>query len=130
MTETPISVLKEAAASGLRLEAQPDGLHVNPAEDCSPAFEETLRAHKPQLLALLRLPFVMVFSETLNETIFFCADEQTKAVLVEAGASEFSIYTRDELTILCQANRIAPLAPDELCKVHEIKKTFNGSIAK
>ncbi len=124
MTETPISVLKEAATGGLRLEAQLDGLHVNPAEDCSPAFEETLRSYKPQLLALLRLPFVMVFSETLNETIFFCADEQTKAVLVEAGASEFSIYTRDELTILCQANRIAPLAPDE------IKRAFNGRFAK
>ena len=130
MTETPISVLKEAATRGLRLEAQLDGLHVNPAEDCSPAFEETLRSYKPQLLALLQLPFVMVFSEILVETIFFCEDEDTKAALIEAGAEEWSIYTRAELRILCEQNRVAPLSPDELRKVHEIKRTFNGRIAK
>ena len=130
MTETPISVLKEAAERGLRLEVQPDGLHVIPGEHCSPAFEETLRSHKPQLLALLRLPFVMVFSQILEETVFFCADEHTKAALLKAGADEFGIYTRSELQTLCQANRVAPLSPDELRKVHEIRRTFNGRIAK
>ena len=130
MTETPVSVLKEAAERGLRLEAQPDGLHVNPGEHCSPPFEETLRAYKPQLLALLRLPFVMVYSRTLVETIFFCADDATKAALIEAGAEEWSIYTRAELRTLCEANRVAPLTPHELRQVHEIKRTFNGRIAK
>jgi hypothetical protein len=130
MTKPPISVLKEAAERGLRLEAQPDGLHVNPGEHCEPAFEETLRAYKPQLLALLKLPFAMVYSETLEETIFFCADEVTKAALIEAGAEEWSIYTRSELRILCEANRVEPLSPDELRKVHEIKRTFSGRIAK
>jgi hypothetical protein len=128
MTETPVSVLKEAAELGLRLEAQPDGLHVNPGDQCSPAFEETLRAHKPHLLALLRLPFVMVFSETLQQDVFFCHDEQTKAALIEAGADEWSIYTRGELRILCEAKRVAPLSDAELRKVHEIKRTFNGSL--
>jgi hypothetical protein len=130
MTKTPISVLKEAAASGLRLEAQPDGLHVNPGEDCPPAFEETLRAYKPQLLALLHLPFVMVYSQILEETVFFCENEDTKAALIEAGAGKWSIYTRSELQILCEQNRVAPLSPDELRKVHQIKRTFNGRIAK
>jgi hypothetical protein len=128
MTETPISVLKEAAERGLRLEAQPDGLHVIPGEHCSPAFEETLRSYKPHLLALLRLPFVMVFSQILEETIFFCRDETTKAALMEAGASEWSIYTKAELRVLVANNRVAPLSPDELRKVHEIKRTFNGSL--
>jgi len=51
-------------------------------------FADTLQDHKPQLLALLRLPFVMVDSEILGETIFFCQDEATKAALIEAGADE------------------------------------------
>ncbi len=128
MTETAISVLKEAAACGLRLEAHPDGLHVNPGEHCSPVFEETLRVYKPQLLALLRLPFVMVHSKALEETVFFAADEDTKAALIEAGASEWSIYTKAELRVLVAQNRVAPLSPDELRNVHEIKKTFHGRI--
>ena len=72
----------------------------------------------------------MVFSQILGETIFFCEDEHTKTALVEAGADEWSIYTRDELRILCDQNRVAPLSPDELRKVHEIKRTFNGRIAE
>jgi hypothetical protein len=72
----------------------------------------------------------MVYSKALEETIFFCQDEETKASLVEAGADSFSIYTKDELRILCEANRTAPLSPDELRKVHEIKRTFHGRITK
>jgi hypothetical protein len=117
MTETPISVLKEAAERGLRLEAQPDGLHVIPGEHCSPAFEETLRSHKPQLLALLRLPFVMVHSQTLNETIFFCEDEDTKASLIEAGAAPCCAYTRNELLALLKRHRQTPLSVDELLRI-------------
>ena len=55
-------------------------------------------------------------------------DEATKRALIEAGASEWSIYTRDELRILCEQNRIAPLSIAELRKVHEIKRTFSGRI--
>ena len=128
MTKTPISVLKETAAHGLRLEEQPDGLHVIPGEHCSPAFEETLRAYKPQLLALLRLPFVMVYSNALQETVFFCEDEATKAALMEAGADFFSIYTCAELRVLAAQNRVAPLSQAELRKLHEIKRTFNTRI--
>ncbi len=51
----------------------------------------------------------MVFSEALGETIFFCEDDNTKAALVEEGASPWSIYTRAELRTLCVQNRIAPL---------------------
>ena len=41
----------------------------------------------------------MVYSQTLEETVFFCADEATKAALIEAGAEEWSIYTKDELRV-------------------------------
>ena len=130
-TTTTIEVFQKAAELGLKLGFEPpDTLTLQPASRCPAEFAEALKAHKPALLALLRLPFVMVFSETLGETIFFCADEATKAALIEAGADCWSIYTRAELRTLCEANRIAPLSADELRKVHEIKRTFNGRIAK
>jgi hypothetical protein len=69
-----------------------------------------------------------VDSRALNETIFFCADEQTKAALVEAGADAWSIYTKAELRVLVEQNRIAPISDAELRKVHEIKKTFHGKV--
>jgi len=91
---------------------------------------ERERAHKWHLLSSLQLPFVMVFSEALGETIFFCQDEATKEALIEAGASEWSIYTKAELRILVAQNRIKPLTQAELRKVHDIKRTFGARIAE
>jgi hypothetical protein len=88
------------------------------------------RAHKWHLLSSLRLPFVMVYSETLGETIFFCQDEDTKAALIEAGAEPWSIYTRDELQVLMTQNRIKPFTQAELRKVHDIKRTLGARIAE
>ena len=131
MTPTPISILQRAADLGLKLNfVVPDKLDIKASGPWPRSFADTLREHKPQLIALLGLPFVMVFSETLKETVFFCADDDTRDALIQAGASEWSIYTRAELQILCEQNRVAPLSPDELRKVHEIKRTFNGRIAK
>ena len=127
---SPVDVLKAAADRGLTLRINGEKLRVLPAEHLSPDFANTLRSYKPRLLSLLRLPFVMVYSEILEETIFFCEDEATKAALVETGAEEWSIYTKDELRVLVAQNRVAPLSPAELRKVHEIKRTFNGRIAK
>jgi hypothetical protein len=129
-TTTTIEVFQKAAGLGLKLGFEPpDTLTLQPARLCSVEFAEALKAHKPALLALLRLPFVMVYSQTLLETIFFCQDEAAKGALIEAGALEWSIYTRSELRILCEQNRVAPLSPHELLKVHEIKRTFHGRIA-
>jgi len=72
----------------------------------------------------------MVFSEVLGETIFFCEGEDTKAALVEAGADPWSIYTKNEMRVLVTHNRAKPFLADELCKLHEIKRTFKGRIAK
>jgi hypothetical protein len=72
----------------------------------------------------------MVRSQALDgEILFFCQDEHTRAALVEAGAAEWGIYTKDELRILCEQNRTAPLSPQELRKLHDIKKTFNARIS-
>ena len=125
---SPVDVLKAAADLELTLRINGEKLRVLPAARLSPDFANTLRAYKPRLLSLLRLPFVMVYSETLEETVFFCADEATKAELGEAGAEPFSIYTRSELQTLCKQNRVAPLSPTELRKVHEIKRTLSGRI--
>jgi hypothetical protein len=130
-TTTTIEVFQKATELGLKLGFElPDTLTVEPARLCSAEFAEVLKAHKPALLALLILPFVMVFSQILGETIFFCEDGDTRTALVEAGASPWSIYTKDELQTLCEQNRIAPLTTAELRKLHEIKRTFHGRITK
>src|SRR5215831_16149424 len=101
MTFSSIQILVCAAKVGLKLGVENgDILTVQPFAACSPKFVETLRAHKSQILTLLQLRFLMVFSQALDETIFFCENESTKAELVEAGASEWSIYTKAELRIL------------------------------
>ena len=123
---TAIQLFADANERGLTLSFQPPfSLVVEPAERCPDDFADTLSQHKGQLLALLRLPFVMLFSQTLGETIFFCEDDQTKAALIKAGACEWSIYTRDELRVLVAQNRVAPLTDAELRKLHEIKQVFN-----
>jgi hypothetical protein len=131
MTDTPIAILQKAADLGLTLSfTPPDTLDVKASGPWPKSFAETVRTDKAQLLGLLQLPFVMVDSEILDETIFFCADDDTRTALIEAGADQFSIYTRDELRVLVEQNRVAPLSATELRKVHEIKRTFSGSITR
>jgi hypothetical protein len=131
MNQTTIQVLMRAADYGLKLGREaPDTLNIEPVKRCPPDFADILRLYKPRLLSLLRLPFVMVFSENIGETLFFAQDEATKAALVEGGAEAWSIYTKNELRILVAHNRIAPLSIAELRKLHEIKRTFHGRIAK
>ena len=131
MTDTPIAILQGAADLDLTLNfTPPDTLDVKTSGPWPKSFADTLRTHKEQLLGLLRLPFVMVFSQILEETVFFCADEPTRAALIEAGAEQWSVYTKDELRVLVAQNRVAPLTATELRKVHEIKRTFHGRITK
>jgi hypothetical protein len=128
---TTIEVFQKAAELGLKLGFEPpDTLTVEPARFCPAEFAEVLKAHKPALLALLKLPFVPVFSQILQETLFFAENHGTRAALVEAGAEPWRIYTKDELRVLVAQNRVAPLSPAELRKVHEIKRAFDGRITK
>ena len=106
MTLSTTQVLERAADLGLKLAIEaPDRLTYQPIEKCPLDFFETLKTYKGRLLNLLRLPFVMVFSETLGETVFFCADEVTRAALIEAGAN----FSQSTLATSCGsfANRIA-----------------------
>jgi hypothetical protein len=130
-TAATIEVLQKAAEFDLKLGFEPpDTLTFQPANRCPVEFAITLRADKPQLLTLLRLPFVMVYSDALQETVFFCEDEATKAAFVKAGADEWSVYTKDELRVLVAQNRIAPLSQAELRKLHEIKQTLGARITR
>ena len=130
-TAATIEVLQKAAEFGLKLGFEPpDTLTVQPANRCPVEFAITLRGHKPQLLMMLGLPFCMVYSEALKETIFFAEDEDTKAALVEVGADPWSIYTKDELRVLMAHNRAKPFIPDELCKLHQMKSTLRGRITR
>jgi len=129
MSDTPIAVLQKAADLDLKLGFKPpDTLIMEAAKRWPREFAQILPDYKPRLLALLRLPFVMVCSKALEETVFFCQDEQTKAALEESGADSFSIYTKAELQVLCEQNRIAPLSSAELRKLHDINRTFNARI--
>jgi hypothetical protein len=127
---TPIDVLKAAAERGLTLNINDEKLRVKPSHRLTSDFAETIKCYKGQLLKLLALPFVMVESPAIDELFFFCADESTKRALIDAGADEWAIYTKAELQILCEQNRIAPLSLAELAKLHEIKKTFKATIAE
>jgi hypothetical protein len=131
---TTIEVLQEAADHGLKLGFEPpDTLTFEPAERCPKDFVPILKAHKPVLLALLaskRTTWIELYSERLGETVFFCSDEVIRDALVEAGASEWSVYTRYELQVLVAQNRIAPFSDAELQKVHELKRTLNARIAE
>jgi hypothetical protein len=130
MNDTPIAVLQKAVDLGLKLSLKsPDTVTVKAAKPWPREFAQILRDYRRRMLALLRLPFCMVFSQILGETIFFCEDEHTKAAVVEAGADEWRIYTRDELRMLVAQNRAKPFLPEELCKLHEIKRTFNRRIS-
>jgi hypothetical protein len=129
MTTSTIEVFQKAADLGLKLGFEsPNTLTLQPANRCSAGFANTLKDYKPQLLALLQLPFCMVYSRTLEANVIFCEDEETKAALVEAGADEWSIYTKAELRVLIAHNRVKPFLPHELCKLHKLKRTFNGRI--
>ena len=125
--KTPIEVFCRAAELGLKLGVRPGNkLTVQPIEACPPDFLETLRESKGWLLILLQWPFVMVYSKAPGETIFFCEDDDTRNCLIEAGADSFSIYTRDELQILIEHNRVKPFVPSELLRLHNARRTFKA----
>ena len=128
MKSAPGALLQKAADLGLKVQPEGNNLRITPARLCSADFMDALRQQKKELLHLLQLPFVILYSERLGETVFFCEDEDTEAALVEAGASEWLIYTNAELQTLCVQNRVAPLSSTELRKLHEIKRTFQGRI--
>src|SRR5215469_12534575 len=131
---TVFDVLSESRQVGLTLRAKDNGkLGFKPERLCSPELRKRLRAHKPRLLALLQtlgLTWNEFYSERLGDTVFFCEDEKTRDALIEAGASQWSVYTKAELRTLVAHNRVKPFTDAELNKVHELKRTLNARIVE
>ena len=62
---------EEGGDIGLKLGIEPpDTLTFQPVDLCPPDFAEMLGAHKPALMALLKLPFVMVYPRRLRKPSF------------------------------------------------------------
>ena len=114
---------------GGRLEPFGDQLRALLPRDCPDEVRAGLRRHKPQLLVLLRHRFLVVCSAVLNETVYFAANEQTKATLAAAGAEPGCIYTREELRELVELNERKPISVADLLRIHETKRIFQGRIA-
>jgi hypothetical protein len=95
---TALDLIAAAGQLGLTLWAKANGKLGFKAERlCPPEFKAKLKTHKAELLTLLQakgVTWIEVHSERIGETIFFCADEATRNVLVEAGAEAWSIYTK------------------------------------
>ena len=82
-----VPLLVQAGELGLKLEIKDfKTLTVEPAERLTPDLADQLRANKWFLLTMLTWPFVRCYSKTLQETIYFCEDEATKAALVQPGS--------------------------------------------
>jgi hypothetical protein len=123
--KSSFDILLEAIERGLTISVRGDRLAVKPDSALTRDFAGMLRAHKPELLQLLNLPFLIVQSEVLNDIVVFASDDQTKQKLVAAGAVLGSIYTRSELAVLVERQ----VSADELRKLHQAKRGFHGTIA-
>ena len=126
-----LDVLHQAHQRGLTLQPNGDKLEVSPVYDCPRDFACTLQEYKPALVSLLvskGRTWIEFYSERLGDTVLFCEDDKTRDALVEAGASQWSIYTKAELRTLIAQNRVKPFTDAELNKVHELKRTLNARI--
>lgn len=123
---TPIEILLAVADIGGRLGITGQHLRMLLPPDCPPELKASIRAHKPALLELLRLNFLIVQSGTVNARLFWTPDTATKQALAAAGASAGSIYTAGELEHL-NSHRVTVA---ELPLIHAVKQRFNGTVGE
>lgn len=122
----PIQTLLAVSAIGGQLGIAGDMLRMLLPASCPPELKAAIRKQKRELIALLRLSFLIVRSEALAGTVlFWAADETTKEALVAAGAAPGMVYTPEELKVL--VNRRISAA--ELPAIHHAKRTFDGRIS-
>ena len=122
--KTPIEVLLAVDGGGGKLGITGDKLRMLLPADCPPELKEAIRQHKPGLLELLRLNFLIVRSDTVNATLFWSPDEATKESLAAAGADPGSIYTASELERLIHRR----VTVGELPLIHAAKERFSGKV--
>jgi hypothetical protein len=122
--KTPVGLLLTVANVGGRITAAGDKLRMLLPSECPPELKDDIRQHKPALLKLMGLTFLIVRSDVLSRTVFFVPDDATKQSLTLGGAKADSIYTRSELGSLV-ARRVTP---KELRLIHAAKQQFNGVV--
>jgi hypothetical protein len=120
--KTPVEVFLAVADSGGKLGIDGDRLRMLLPEDCPLELKAAIRQHKPALLELLRLDFLVVDSDALKTTVIWTPDEATKEALIAAGAKPGSIYAAPELEQLVHGR----ITVDELRAIHAAKQGFDG----
>ena len=123
---TPIQVFLAVAGIGGKLGVMDDKLRMLLPADCPLALKDVIRQHKPALIELLRLNFLVVRADALNATVLWTPDEDTKEFLVAAGADRGSIYTADELEQLVHRR----VTVGELPAIHAAKQRFGGKLTE
>jgi hypothetical protein len=125
--KSPIQVLIAVADMGGKLGiCEGDALWARLKRNCPPALKDSIQRHKPALIELLRLNFLVVRSDALNATLIWAPDEATKQALLAAGAEASSIYTATELAHL--VNR--KVTSGELPAIHAAKQRFHGRLTE
>jgi len=116
--KTPVEVLLSVAGIGGRLSVVGNKLRMLLPANCRSELKDGILLHKPALLDLLQLTFLIVRSEALNSIVFFAPDDTTKGLLVSAGADPGSVYTTAELEVLVKHR----VTMDELRLIHVQRK--------
>jgi hypothetical protein len=124
--KTPVEILLAVADIGGQLGIVGDRLRMLLPADCPSELKDTIRRHKPALIELLRLNFLVVHSDTINTTVFWTPDQTTKESIAAAGANLGSIYTASELEQLVHHRVTA----EELPLFHAAKMGFNGKLTE
>jgi hypothetical protein len=122
--KTPVEVLLSVAGIGGRLSVVGNKLRMLLPINCPSELKDGILLHKPALLDLLQLTFLIVRSDALDSIVFFVADDTTKESLVSAGADLGSIYTKTELDVLVRGRTTVK----ELRLIHAAKQQFNGKV--
>jgi hypothetical protein len=81
----PAEAAPAAAGISGKLGITGDKLRMLLPADCPPELKSAIRRHKPALLELLRLNFLVARSDTLKTTVFWTPDEATKEFLTDFG---------------------------------------------
>ena len=122
--KSPVELLLTIVNIGGRITAAGDRLRMLLPTECSPELKDEIRQHKPALLKLMRLTFLIVQSEVLGTIVLFVPDDATKKSLVRAGADSGNMYTKAELGALVSRR----VTPTELRLIHAAKQQFNGEV--
>jgi hypothetical protein len=122
--KSAVEVLLAVARIGGQIGIAGDKLRMLLPADCPPELKAAIRQHKPGLIDLLHLNFLIVDSSAINATLFCTPDEATKESLITAGATHGSIYTRSELEQLTRQGVTA----EQLPLIHAAKYRFSGRV--